>query len=138
MNVGKDVTWDVVTSAGLMTIDITTSFHAKPAYTEVSSKAVDGKTRKAYIPNGHDITIKLDRAGPDVEDFFTQAEADYFDGLPLQSGSITETVQEPDGSVSQYRYEEVILKLDDTGERSGDKLIQMSIAGHATRKKQVA
>ncbi len=138
MSVGKDVTIDIVTSYGLASFTITTGFQAKPRYADVKSVGLDGTAREGYVPVGYDIVLKLDRGDSSVDDFFAQIEADYFNGINQIAGTITETIANPDGSVSQYRYEGVQLSCADLGDKTGDKLIQMEIKGFAGRRKKVA
>ena len=137
MSVGRDVTVDIVTSYGLASFSITTSFHAKPKHTDLKSVGLDGTHREGYVPAGWDITFKLDRGDSSVDDFFAQVEDDYFNGINSLPGTIQETIINPDGTISQYRYEGVTLKLDDAGEKAGDKLVVMTIAGFANRRKTV-
>jgi len=136
-SVGRDVTVDIVTSYGLVSFSITTSFHAKPKHTDLKSVALDGTHREGYVPAGWDLTFKLDRGDSTADDYFAQVEADYFAGINQAPGTVQETITNPDGSISQYRYEGVTLKFDDAGEKAGDKLIQMSVAGFANRRKKV-
>ena len=48
-----------------------------------------------------------------------------------------ETIQEKDGSVSQYRYENVVLKLDGAGDYKGDSFVQLGLTGMASRRIRV-
>lgn len=137
-SIGRDATLDVTTSKGLFRIGITTEFNLKPKYKSVESHGLDGINRTAHLPAGGEGTIKYDRADSLVEDFFAAVEADYYNGIPLQAGTITETVTEANGAVSQYRYVGVALKLDDPGTRKGDDKIAGTIGVTYSRKIKVA
>lgn len=138
LSIGKDVSVALITSYGPVNFNITTSFHPKAKYHDLRSVGLDGTVRDAPIPAGWDITFKIDRGGASVDAYFAQVEADYFAGVPTQAGTILETITEPDGTVSQWRYDNVMLKYDDAGERVGDKTIQIGVHGTASRRIQVA
>ncbi len=138
LSIGKDVSIALVTSTGPVTFNITTSFQPKAQYTELKSVGLDGTVRNSKVPNGWEVTFKIDRGGSNVDSYFAQAEADYYNGVPWQPGTILETISEPDGTVSQWRYDNVMLYYDDAGERSGEKVVQLVVKGFASRRVQVA
>lgn len=136
--VGKDVNIDVMTSAGAFTISNITAFHPRAKYTSVKSKSLDGIVRHVDIPDGWDFTLEVDRADGNTDTFFANQEQAYFNGQPIQSATINETITNPDGSVSQYQYTQVTLRFDDAGQRNADALVKMTISGSATRRNKLS
>lgn len=137
--IGKDISLTIVTTAGILALPITTtSFDAKPQYNKVRGVCLDGVNRGFNAPTGWDLTFGLDRSSSVVDDFFAQQEAGYYAGQNTLTGSISETIQEANGSVSQYRYIGVILALDDAGKFTGDAKVSQSISAFASQKLKVA
>jgi len=138
LNVGRDVTVDVTTSAGPLTFSIVTGFSSKPKYKDLSSTGLDGVVRHAALPAGWDGTFEIERGSGVVDAYFAQLEAAYYNGQNQTAGTITETIQEVDGTVSQYRYEGAVLKLQDAGTKAGDKLVKMKVQFEASFRRKVA
>lgn len=137
-NIGKDVSLNVTSAKGPLALDITTGFEFTPKYKEVESHALDGTNRNADLPAGGNGKFNLDRASSVVDDFFCQQEADYYNGVNLTVGTITETVTEVSGAVSQYRFEGVTFRLEDGGKYKGDDKIPVTVAFKYTRRKKVS
>jgi hypothetical protein len=137
-SLGKDITFTVNTPTGPLTLNGKTDYDIKPMTTDVRHKDLDGNTVYGYIPDGWKITIRLDRQDPTVDNYFAQLEAAYYAGVNLQGGTILETIQEKDGSVTQFRYTNVVLKYDDAGNWKSDTLIPISLTAMATRRIKVA
>ena len=137
-NVGRDVTLDIIDPVrGPVRFPIRTGWKADPTYADLTSIGLDGINRHAHLPTGHTITLDLDRKDASVNDYFVQSETDYFNGVALGNVSITETIQAADGSLSQYRYLNVALKLTNGGDYKGDSKVSMQIQGMASRKIKV-
>ncbi|PKN07937.1 MAG: hypothetical protein CVU24_17990 [Betaproteobacteria bacterium HGW-Betaproteobacteria-18] len=136
--VGRDVTLTIITSSGPLNLSLITSFKSKQDTSEQKVKGLDGITRHARFYDGWSGSFSLDRMNSNVDDYFAQLEDNYFMGINELPCTITETIQEVDGSVSQYRYTNVLLKLDDAGDYSGDKTVKQSISFVASRRQQTA
>lgn len=137
-SLGKDVSLQIVTPNGSLILPVTTtSFEAKPQTNKIRRTGLDAVNRGANIPNGWEGTIELDRHDSIVDDFFANAEAGFYAGQNSYTASITETIQEISGQVSQYRYTGVVLNLDEAGKKQGDKEINMVIGFFASRRIKV-
>ncbi len=138
-SIGRDLSFVVISPYGsVLAINGVTDYTPKPMFTDLKHKGLDGNVRHAEIPDGWDITIKLDRQDPSVDNFFAQLEADYFAGVNIQGGTITETIQEKDGSISQFRYDQAVLKYDDAGSWKGDSFTPVSLTAFAARRIKVS
>jgi hypothetical protein len=115
-----------------------TDFSAKPLTTTLKSKPLSGVPQHAYIPDGWELSFKLDRLDPSVDTFWNTYEANYYAGINQPAGTINENIQNPDGSVSKYRYTGVVIKLDSPGDFSGDKKVEQTLSGMASLRIQVA
>jgi len=138
--IGKDVSIDLFTSKGVLPIPAAwiTQFDAKPATTNTTSKGLDGVTRYGVFPDGWKGTIAVDRMGPALDQFWAQIEADFYAGNNIATGTITETIKEPDGSISQYRYLGVMFDFKDAGSRVANQLVKQKLDFMAARRVRVA
>src|SRR5690242_2966779 len=115
-SVGKDVSLTAITSYGPLTLIGLTDFTADPMTTDLKSKAIDGTPRFGFIPDGWKGSFKLDRLDASIDTYWAQVEADYYAGKNLQAGTINEIITEADGSITQWRYDGVVLRLEKAGE----------------------
>lgn len=137
-SVGKDVTLDIIGPSGPLRFNILTGFQANPHYKSIDSKGLDGIDRYDDLPAGWSGSLSLDRSDSVVDDFFAQKEANYYSGLSSTAVTITETITEISGAVSQYRYTGVALTLQDAGSKSSDNKIPMKIGFRASRRLKVS
>ena len=135
--IGKDISYSVVTATGTLTLNGKTDYSIKPMFTDLKHKGLNGITEHGVIPDGWQIDMKFDRTDPNVDIYFAQREADYFNGVNQQGGTIYESIVEKDGSITSFRYTNVILKYDSAGDWKGDSLIPISVSAMATRRYQV-
>jgi hypothetical protein len=138
-SVGKDIAIVLMTSAGALNIPAAaiTKFDAQPDTSHEARKGLDGVTRNAVFPNGWKGSFDIDRMNSAVDEFWAQYESDYYNGVNLLPGTINEVIVEANGSISQYRYEGVVLDLKDAGSREADKVIKMKLDFYASRRKKV-
>src|SRR5580700_6297777 len=113
-SVGKDVSLSLTNPSGTFPTVGITSFTAKPMFTDIKSKRLDGQTYFGEIPDGWTGTFKLDRTSPDVDTFFAALEAAYYAGQNTPAGTIQEVILEADGTTTTWQYTGVVLKLEDT------------------------
>lgn len=139
-SVGRDVSLDLYTSKGILPITAAaiTSFDTKPQTTSTASKGLDGMTRYGVFPDGWMGTLSIDRLSGQLDAFWAQIEADFYAGVNILPGTITETIQEPDGSVSQYRYIGVMFDFKDAGTKVANQLVKQSLNFMAARRIKVA
>lgn len=137
-NIGRDVTLDIFDpQQGLLRFKLMTEFDQEPQYKHLESHALDGVPRFAAVPYGHKLNFTFDRGSSDADDYFCQQEQNYFDGQILPQVSITETISEASGAISQYRYTNVCLYFTKGGTWKGDSLVGQSIEAMASRKLKV-
>lgn len=135
---GRDVTLTVVTASGPLNLNLVTGFHSAPGMSEIRVKGIDGITRHARFFDGWSGSFDIERVDSTVDDYFAQLEANFYAGVNETPATITETISEPNGSVSQYRYQNVLLKLDDAGGWMGDQTVKQKLSFVAAQRKKVS
>jgi hypothetical protein len=127
-SVGRDISLVIVTAGGPISFNLMTEFQSKQDSTRTRIKGLDGKTRYVRFFDGWSGSFKIERRDSTVDDYFTQLEAAYYAGINEQAVSITDIKQEPNNSITQYRYFGVLLDLDDAGTWAGDATVKQSIS----------
>jgi len=125
--VGRDVSTSISTPTGTLALSLITKFTAKPDTTDKKIKGLDGRTRHLIFPDGWTGSFEVERQNSQIDDFFAAQESNYYAGLNLLPSTITETINEVDGSVSQYQFVGVIFKLDDAGDFAGDESVKQKV-----------
>jgi hypothetical protein len=133
---GKDLQLVIQTQQGPLQLGLT-DFSAKPKTTTIESKKLDGIKNHAYIPDGWELSFKIDRMDTTADDFWAIYEANYYAGVNQLSGIIYQTLKEADGSVSQWQFNGVVIKLDNAGDYAGDKKVEQPFSGMATQRVRV-
>lgn len=93
-------------------------FHAVPQIGE------DGRIE------GHRLSFVFDRDSAEFESRFAAIENGEWDGEVV----VIQTIHEPDGSVSRYRYLDVSLRPTDFGTWSGQRVVKLGCEAVAKRK----
>jgi len=137
-NIGRDAQLTIQGSSGPLTFNIITGFDSKPQYQKLQSRGLDGTKRTRNLPDGHSGSFKIDRADSTAEDYFLEQEANFFAGLNPDTVTITQTISEANGSVSQYQFTGVTLSLEDAGSWAGLEKVNQVINFDATRKIKVS
>jgi len=132
--VGRDIAVTISTSSGNLNPAGLTSFKSKQDVTQKKVKLLTGVTDNLTFPDGWSGTFMYSRMDSSIDDYIAAFEANYFAGVNSDSVNITQTVQEANGSVTQWQYTGVTLVLDDAGNAEGDTEIVQSLAFVAQRK----
>lgn len=136
--VGRDVTLTIVTGNGPLSLNLVTGFQSKQDTQVVKSKGIDGITRPVRFFDGWSGRFSLERTDRTLDDYFNALETDYYAGVEESEVTITETITEEDGSVSQYRYRNVLLQMEDAGEVRGDNTVKQTLNFMASRRMTIA
>jgi len=137
-SVGRDVSLNIQTPGGPLVSSLITGFDAKPDMTERKIKGLDGITRPVRFFDGWSGKFDYERQDDFLDSYFAQLEQNYYSGVAELPASITETIQNPNGAISQYRYLGALLKLDDAGRWEGDKSVKMTVSFIASRRIKTA
>jgi hypothetical protein len=136
-SVGRDISFQVVTPSGTLTLNGKTGYNIKPMFSDLNHKGLGGLNVHDVIPDGWQIEMQFDRTDPNLDNYFAQREADYYSGVNRQGGTIFENIVEKDGSITSFRYTDVSLKYDNAGNWKGDSLIPISVSATASRRIKV-
>ena len=137
-SIGRDITLDIVASDGPKRFGLITGWSAKQETTDIRVKGLDGNVRHMYLPDGWSGSLEFERQDAELEKFFASLEDAYYQGENLGTMTLTETISEPNGTVSQYRYEGCQMKLDDAGDWKGDASIKQRVSWMAARRKRIS
>lgn len=139
LNVGRDCTFQVYdpNTGGIIDFANITMFDAKPDVTDLKHKALDGLVLHGNQPDSWSGSFTLDRASSAADQFISLLETAYYNGQNIDNGTITQTIQEANGSITQWRFTNVSLKMDDAGSWANDKFISQKFSWHASRRIQI-
>jgi hypothetical protein len=136
INVGRDTTIVISdpTSGGNPAIAYVLSFDTKQDHTRLKSKGLDGTVRNAVEPEGWSGKIMLDRANQNLDVLFTILENAYYSGTNILPQTITQTIQESDGTISQWQFVGCAISYDEAGDWQNGKFISQSIGWCAAKR----
>ena len=137
-SVGRDINLTIVTANGPLNLSLITGFQSAPETAETKVKGLDGVTRHVRFWDGWRGSFSVERADSKVDDYFAALEANYYAGLNEQPATITETITEVSGAVTQYRYLNVLMKLDDAGSWAGDQTVKQKLSFVAAQRQKIA
>lgn len=136
-NVGKDVSLDINGQNGPLRPSLITKFNKKQLTKEITVKGLDGISRHIRFPDGWSGSFDFERQDSTLDDYFATVEDNYYAGINEQAITITETIQEVSGAITQWRYLGVMLKYDDGGEFAGDQTVKQKVSWVASRRVKV-
>lgn len=136
-NTGKDVSVDINTPTGPIRLGKIMNFKSKPKVSNTEIVPLNGQTDELQIPKGWTGSFDAERIDSTLDDWWAQFESDYYAGVNRNPATITETIEEVDGGVTTWRYTNVILTLDNAGDKEGDKTIRQSMSFTARRRLKV-
>lgn len=133
-SVGRDLVLQINTPSGQLRFPLLNSFEAHPSVSDDKRTAMDGVSRHLVFHEGWAGKFSFDRADNNFDSYWAQIESDYYNGITSGTATITETISEANGSVSQYLFSGVVLKPTGMGEWVGNKTVPMTIDFMATRR----
>lgn len=136
LSVGRDCTVNLFdpNAGGVVTINNVTQFEAKPTTIQLKSKGLNGIVIHATEPDGWTGSFMVDRNGANVDRLFALLEQNYYAGINIVSQTITQTIQEADTSLSQYRFIGVALVYSEAGVWVNGKQVSQKIDWSASQR----
>lgn len=135
--IGRDIAIIINMPQGPQRFSNLTGFTRQQISTGIESKGLDGVDRFGEIPSGWQGTIEIDRANGNLDRAFAYLENLYYSGQNVPTSTISETTTEPNGSISQFRYDGVAFKFDNAGDAKGDAKVSQTFSWKASRRRQV-
>lgn len=124
---GHDVTVTIFdnNTRQLVRFPAQTGWQANPIYKNLKSSPLNAPPIFAEVPDGWRGSFDFDRTDNTIDVYFANFEAAYYAGGNPLNGSITETIQEDDGLVTQFTYVSVSMRLANSGQwRASEKVAQ--------------
>lgn len=125
-------------NVGTVTINGIIRFQAKPAVVKLKSVQIGGRILYRTIPDGHELEFEIDRQDPSYEQYFANAEANYYAGLAPSQIFLTWTINNLDGSISQYQYSDMAMAPEDDGTWEGQAKVAQKFSAQAGLKTLLA
>lgn len=138
-SIGHDVAVDVFdnVTGRMVTFPAITGFSAEPNTKQISSEPLNGPPLYAENPNGWKGTLDFDRTDATVDVWFASREAKYYAGQSLFNVTITETIRESNGTVTQFRFPNCALKLAQAGQWKASDKVSLRIDWAGSTRTQV-
>lgn len=134
-SLGRDNTIAVILPDGTtLQLGKVTNFTAKQDVTDQKIKGMDGVTDHLKFYEGWSGSFSIERRGPDLDNYFAKLESNYYAGVDEPPATMQQTIVEPNGQVSQFRFERTLLKYDDAGDFAGDKSVHQKVSFLATKR----
>ncbi len=120
--------------SGVKNFVILESFTAKEDANVGKEIGMDGNVRHPKFHQGWSGSFTLQRSNNVMDQYIALQEASYYRGVDQIPMTITETITETDGSISQYQYTNVVIMLEDAGNWSGTEVAKQRVSFFASRR----
>lgn len=139
-SVGRDLTMVVVNQVTGAAVKWATLCKAdfRQMTKQLEWKPLNGNIAFADLPGGWEVNLELDRSDGSVQDYFVLDENNYLSGGTTTTFYLQETITNPDGSVSQYRYINGAMKLSNAGSFAMDDKVSLKVDARFGRCMKVA
>lgn len=138
-SLGRDTTLTYIKPDGsVLNFGKVTKFTSKQESTKQKIKGIDGVTDNLRFFEGWNFNFDIERRSGEVDAYFAKLESNYYAGIDEPAGTLMQTITEPNGAVSQFRFERAVLSLDDAGDWAADKAVSIKVSGEASRRIQQA
>jgi hypothetical protein len=135
--IGRDVAININLPNGPAKFSNVTDFQAKQITKGLESKGIDGVDRFGEIPAGWEGHVEIDRADSNMDLAFGYLETLYYAGQNVPNSTVTETITEPSGNITQWRFDGVAFKFDEHGSWKGDSKVTQKLSWKASKRIQV-
>lgn len=132
--IGRDITTSISTTSGILAPLGITRFTKKQDVTQKKVKLITGITKNLTFPDGWSGSFVVSRSDSSIDDYIAAIEANFFSGLDSDSITITETIVEASGGISQFQYTGVTFSLENAGEAAGDTEVEQTLNWVAERR----
>jgi hypothetical protein len=137
-NIGRDCTLVLVANGAILASASLTDFQFKRDEIEIKSRPLNGRVIHRVIPDGYSGSASFDRIDATFDNYFAQLDDAYYAFVNDPTIYISQTMRELNGSISQYRFEGVVLKFDDGGSFKQDDKVVQKISFMAVARRRVS
>lgn len=99
---------------------------------------MNGVVSNPQFPHGWSGSFMIGRKGNFMDNYIAAKESDYYANGNQITMTITQTIKESDGSISQYQYLGVVITLDSAGDWTGTSIVKQSVSYVASRRIKIA
>lgn len=99
---------------------------------DIASRTFNGPPRFGYVPDGYRIEFTITRTAPQLEQFFLLQASNFNLGKVQSPGFLNVSVNNADGSISRYQYQNLVLFMPNLGELARDKVVTLHVEGMAS------
>jgi len=138
ISVGKDVVLTLTNNNGVIATNRIKMFSSKQKTSNRETAALDGINRHINIPMGWEGSFEMERTSSAIDDYIANYEASYYGGQNMLPITITETITEASGAVTQYQYVGVVTTLDSAGEWKADDYVTQKFNFSAQQRNKLA
>lgn len=119
---------------GVVNFAIIENFNSKEDATTDKVIAMDGTVRHPKFHQGWSGSFTLERNSDFMDAYIASQESSYYLGADQLPITITETIEENNGTISQWQYTNVVIYLEDAGNYSGTEIVKQRATFMASRK----
>ena len=105
---------------------------------DLKSTPYNAPPRFGFVEDGFHITFTITRTGAALEDFSLQQSANFDAGGNVKAGYLSQSVNNPDGTVSRYQFTGFVFFMDDPGDVAREKAVTITCEGAASKKIRIA
>jgi hypothetical protein len=105
---------------------------------DLASHPYNDAPRFGFVESGYHITFTITRTGAYLEDFCLNQAKQFDAGAVVKPGYLSQSVVNPDGSISRYQYTKFVFFMDDPGDISREKVVTITCEGAASKKERIA
>ncbi len=140
MNTGVDYTFGYYDANTSTIIDLgdVQNVKIKRNKHDLKSTPYNAPPRFGFVEDGFHITFTITRTGAALEEFSLNQAIAFDAGNVVQAGYLSQSVSNPDGSISRYQFTNFVFFMDDPGDVQRDKQVTMTCEGAASKKVKIA
>ena len=136
-SIGRDTQLVIMGPTGRIDISHVIGFESRQITTPVRVSRIDGTQLGTELPKGWEGTFEVERGNSVLDDFIAVLEQNYYNGLPVQTGTMYQYITESDGSVSTYQFVGVVFKLTSAGTWKGDASVKQKLEFFGTQRQRI-
>lgn len=101
---------------------------------DIKSMPYNAVPRYGYVPDGFKMDFTITRTSAVLENLMVLFETNFQAGAIMQPGYLSETINNPDNTLSKYQYTNFVVFLTDHGDISREKVVTLRLEGYASQK----
>lgn len=135
ITLGPDCTITVRDANGeIISSSVVQDFDSSPNVEKKSVPFLDGNVIPVSFQMGYKGNFNIVRQNATLDTYFALKEAAYYNKTDIPSVTITQSVVESDGSITQYQFTQCDLTLNDAGKYSNNSEVIQAVSYEAKRR----